>query len=43
MNIGDVILVSLRSYQDEKCDVIHKYQADEVRKLKQKGEIPESL
>lgn len=43
MNIGDVVLVSLRSYQDEKCDVMHKYQPDEVRKLKNKGEIPESL
>lgn len=43
MNVGDVVLVSLRSYQDEKCDVIHKYQPDEVRKLKNKGEIPESL
>ena len=34
MNLGDVVLVSLREYQNEKCDVLHKYNPDEVRKLK---------
>lgn len=40
---GDVILVSLREYENEKCDVIDKYTEDEVRKLKKAGEIPESI
>ena len=39
---GDIILVSLREYQDEKVDVIHKYTADEARALKTAGELPES-
>ena len=39
---GDIVLVSLREYEQEKCDVINKYTEDEVRKLKKAGEIPES-
>lgn len=31
---GDVVLVGLRDYQDEKADVIMKYTADEARVLK---------
>lgn len=38
---GDIILVGLREYQDEKADVILKYLADEARNLKQYGELPE--
>lgn len=37
---GDVILVALRDFQDDKVDVIHKYSVDQVRRLKQLGEIP---
>jgi translation initiation factor 1A len=33
INNGDIILVSLREYQDEKGDVILKYNADEARSL----------
>jgi translation initiation factor 1A len=39
--VGDTILVSLRDFQDEKADVILKYNSDEVRKLKQMNEINE--
>jgi translation initiation factor 1A len=39
---GDIILLSLREYQDEKGDVILKYSADEARSLKAYGELPES-
>jgi translation initiation factor 1A len=39
---GDIILVSLRDYQDDKGDVILKYTADEARQLKSVGELPES-
>ena len=37
---GDVILVGLRDFQDEKADVIGKYSSDEARQLKRLGEIP---
>ena len=40
INQGDIILVSLRDYQDEKADVILKYTADEARNLKTYGELP---
>ena len=42
MGLGDIILVSLRDYQDSKCDVIYKYNADEARQLKGMGQLPES-
>jgi translation initiation factor 1A len=42
INVGDIILLSLRSYQDEKGDVILKYNADEARSLKAYGELPET-
>lgn len=36
---GDLILVGLREFQDEKCDVIHKYNSNDVRKLRSYGEL----
>ena len=42
MGTGDIILVSLREYQDDKGDVILKYSSDEARQLKSVGELPES-
>ncbi|KAK4233083.1 hypothetical protein C8A03DRAFT_19769 [Achaetomium macrosporum] len=41
INNGDIILVSLREYQDNKGDVILKYSADEARSLKAYGELPD--
>jgi translation initiation factor 1A len=41
INQGDIILLSLRDYQDEKGDVIMKYTSDEARSLKAYGELPE--
>jgi translation initiation factor 1A len=40
---GDLVLVSLREYEPEKCDIIIKYNEEEVRKLKTMKEIPESI
>lgn len=37
INSGDIILVSLRDYQDQKADVILKYLNDEARTLKSIG------
>merc|ERR1711988_841354 len=43
VNTGDIILVGLRDYQDEKADVILKYMADEARSLKSYGELPDNI
>ncbi|XP_062179137.1 eukaryotic translation initiation factor 1A-like [Phragmites australis] len=40
---GDIVLVGLRDYQDDKADVILKYMNDEARLLKAYGELPETL
>lgn len=42
INQGDIILLSLRDFQDDKGDVILKYSAEEARSLKSYGELPES-
>ncbi|TKR62524.1 hypothetical protein L596_026466 [Steinernema carpocapsae] len=42
INCGDIVLVGLRDYQDDKADVILKYMPDEARSLKSKGELPEN-
>jgi translation initiation factor 1A len=41
MVVGDFVLVSLRGFQDEKCDIVHKYDIAEVRKLMVSGELPD--
>ena len=43
VNMGDIVLLGLREYQDEKADVILKYMADEARSLKQYGELPDNI
>jgi len=40
MNTGDVVIVSRRDFQDDKVDIIYKYEADEVRRLQKQGHIP---
>jgi translation initiation factor 1A len=40
---GDIVLVSLREFEDAKCDVIYKYTIKESRILKSYGEIPETV
>ena len=40
---GDIILISLRDYQDDKADVIYKYNNDEARNLKAQGELPDNI
>lgn len=39
--VGDIVMVSLRDFQDEKGDIILKYTSDEAKNLKQYGELPE--
>merc|ERR1712078_114526 len=43
VSTGDIILVGLRDFQDEKADVILKYNADEARSLKAYGELPDNI
>ncbi|KAF8672240.1 Eukaryotic translation initiation factor 1A [Rhizoctonia solani] len=43
INQGDIILLSLREFQDDKADVIVKYTADEARNLKAYGELPDTV
>jgi len=43
INAGDIILVGLRQFQDDKADVILKYSPDEARMLKDQKQIPESV
>eukprot|EP00002_Diphylleia_rotans_P005990 TRINITY_DN1523_c0_g1_i1.p3 TRINITY_DN1523_c0_g1~~TRINITY_DN1523_c0_g1_i1.p3 ORF type:complete len:135 (-),score=37.50 TRINITY_DN1523_c0_g1_i1:303-707(-) len=39
---GDIVLISLRDFQDGKADIILKYSADEARSLKSLGHLPEN-
>mmetsp|Transcript_18808 Transcript_18808/g.32523 ORF Transcript_18808/g.32523 Transcript_18808/m.32523 type:complete len:148 (+) Transcript_18808:72-515(+) len=43
INKGDIVLVGLRDYQDDKCDIILKYNADEARSLHSYGELPDNV
>ncbi|KXS13681.1 nucleic acid-binding protein [Gonapodya prolifera JEL478] len=42
ITVGDVILLGLRDYQDDRSDIIMKYNAEEARTLKAYGELPEN-
>ena len=39
IKLSDHVLVGLREFQDDKCDIIHKYTEEEVRKLQCYGEM----
>ena len=39
IGVGDLVLCSLREFQDKKCDVILKYLPDEIKQLKAQGLI----
>jgi translation initiation factor 1A len=41
IHVNDTILVGLRDFQDNKCDVVHKYKHEEVKRLVNVGEIPQ--
>lgn len=43
IRLHDVVLVTLRSFQDGKCDIVHKYGGDEVLRLMSMGEIAGDL
>lgn len=41
--LNDIVLVSLRSYQDKKCDIIARYTPEQVRELIKLEEIDSSI
>ena len=43
VNQQDVVLVSLRDFEDAKCDIIDVYDDNQVRQLKSEKEIPDSI
>ena len=43
VNQNDIVLVSLRDWQDEKCDIIDNYDDNLTKKLKSKGLVPDSI
>ena len=42
IGVGDIVLIGLRDFQDDKADIIMKYTADEDRQLKAYEEIPDN-
>lgn len=43
IGVGDIVLVSTRDYQDDKCDIILKYTPEEVRKMINFGDLPNEV
>lgn len=43
VNLNDIVLVSLRDFQDDVCDIIDNYDENGSRKLKETKELPESF
>merc|ERR1712046_486808 len=43
INAGDIVLISLREFGDDKADIIHKYFPEEAFELQDLGELPENI
>ena len=43
VNQGDIVLVSLRDFQDSICDIIDLYDQSQAKKLKKEKHIPETF
>ena len=41
MAINDIVLVGIRSFQEGKVDILHKYPEEHVRQLVEMGEMPD--
>jgi len=39
VNAGDIVLVGIWDFQEDKCSILHKYSEDHVQKLVEKREI----
>ena len=33
IGVGDIVIVSIRDFQNSKCDIIHKYNPSDVKEL----------
>lgn len=40
ITVGDMVLIGLREFEHDRCDIMYKYNPDEARNLKAYGEIP---
>lgn len=40
--MGDIVLLGLRDFQDDKADVIFRYTPEEARNLVAEGELPKT-
>jgi len=40
VNPGDIVLVSIRDFEDDKADIIAKYLPTEIQELKSNGQLP---
>merc|ERR1711935_658870 len=43
IGVGDIVLLGFREFQDQKADIILKYDGDEARSLKSYNELPETV
>lgn len=43
ISMNDVVLVSLRDFEDDKCDVLYAYKPPEVKYLQKLGELPRTI
>lgn len=41
IKVDDIVIVSKRDYQDDKADIIHVYNPEEVERLRQLKQIPQ--
>ena len=43
IDVGAVVLVGFRDFQDGMVDIVHKYEQDEVNRLKKSGQIIQDI
>lgn len=43
VNVGDIVLVDPRDFQNNVCDIVHKYSTEEARYLRKRNQIPEDI
>eukprot|EP00056_Hartaetosiga_gracilis_P014374 m.240419 g.240419 ORF g.240419 m.240419 type:complete len:164 (+) comp15052_c0_seq1:223-714(+) len=43
VNRDDIVLVGIRDFQNDRCDIMMKYTPDETRSLVKQGQIPDSV
>ena len=43
VSAGDTLLVTIRNYEDAKCDMLHRYDKSEITELIKRFEIPPSF